>query len=465
MTEVPVSTASTGSSSSPRFVEGPLSGHLLRLSGFMTMGFLAMTITMLVEAVFLGLVSKEALAAITFVFPIMLGLSALTRGIGTGASAVLARAMGAGERERAMQFATHGLSLVLVFTLVVSGLLYGNTATAFSVIGAEGDVLDEVVSYVRIWCLGFPAFGLATSGMLIMRAFGDASFPGWVMTLGALLQMSIGPFLIFGWIGLPTMGIEAPAWAFVIARTFSFVLSAYWFFVRERVMRFDPSAWVASSREILHVGIPASLANLVQPISTAVTTYLLAAFGVGIVAGYGVASRIESVIFMTIIGVTSSAAPLVGQNWGAKRHQRVVDTLKLCVRFSFVISCTAAVIMWFAAEYFVALVNEDLELRETATTYLYIVPFALGFMGMANLAVTTFNALSKPVPALVLSIGQTLFYVVVALVARELYGHIGIFLAIGLASVTAGPIGWFWIHAVLRKTRGIDGRSRSSSNA
>ena len=192
----------------------------------MTMGFLAMTVTMLVEAVFLGLVSKEALAAITFVFPVMMGLSALTRGIGTGASVVLARAMGAGERSRATQFATHGLSLVLVFTVVVSGLLYENTSAVFNLIGAEGDVLAEVVSYVRIWCIGFPAFGLATSGMLIMRAFGDASFPGWVMTLGALLQMAIGPFLIFGWIGLPAMGIEGAGWAFVIARTFSFVLSA-----------------------------------------------------------------------------------------------------------------------------------------------------------------------------------------------------------------------------------------------
>ena len=453
MTETPVPRPSSGSSSGPRFIEGPLSGHLLRLSGFMTMGFLAMTVTMLVEAIFLGLVSKEALAAITFVFPVVLGLSALTRGIGTGASAVLARAMGAHDRTRAMQFATHGLSLVLLFTVVVSSALYGNTAAVFSVIGAEGAVLDEVVSYVRIWCIGFPAFGLATSGMLIMRAFGDASFPGWVMTLGALLQMALGPFLIFGWIGLPAMGIEGAGWAFVIARTFSFVLSAYWFFVRERAIRFDLSTWVASSREILHVGIPASLANLVQPISTAVTTYLLAAFGVGIVAGFGVASRIESVIFMTIIGVTSSAAPLVGQNWGAKNHQRVVDTLKLCVRYSFVISCTAAVIMWFGAEYFVALVNEDLALRETATVYLYIVPIALGFMGMANLAVTTFNALSKPGPALVLSVGQTLFYLVMAVLAREWYGYVGVFLAIGLASVTAGPIGWFWIHSVLRNSR------------
>lgn len=417
------------------------------------MGFLAMTLTMLVEAVLLGLVSKEALAAITFVFPVMLGLSALTRGIGTGASAVLARAMGSGERARAMQFATHGLLLVLVFTVVASVLLYRNTATLFGLIGAEGDVLDEVVSYVAIWCIGFPAFGLATSGMLIMRAFGDASFPGWVMTLGALLQMAIGPFLIFGWFGLPVMGIAGAAWAFVIARIFSFVLSAYWFFVRERVIRFDRSTWVASSREILHVGIPASLANLVQPVSTAVTTYLLAAFGVGIVAGFGVASRIESVIFMTIIGVTSSAAPLVGQNWGAKRYQRVVDTLRLCVRFSFAISCSAAVTMWVAAEYFVALVNEDPTLRETATMYLYIVPFALGFMGMVNLAISTFNALSKPIPALVLSIGQTLLYLAIALIARELFGYVGIFFAIGLASVTAGPIGWFWIHAVLRKSR------------
>jgi Na+-driven multidrug efflux pump len=224
-------------------------------------------------------------------------------------------------------------------------------------------------------------------------------------------------------------------------------------------MRFDLSTWAASSREILHVGIPASLANLVQPVSTAVTTYLLAAFGVGIVAGFGVASRIESVIFMTIIGVTSSAAPLVGQNWGAKRHQRVVDTLNLCVRYSFVISCTAAVIMWFGAEYFVALINEDLALRETATAYLYIVPIALGFMGMANLAITTFNALSKPGPALVLSVGQTLFYLAIALLVRELYGYVGIFFAIGLASVTAGPIGWFWIHRVLRKSRDIDDRS------
>ncbi|MFP6796807.1 MAG: MATE family efflux transporter [Pseudomonadales bacterium] len=453
MTEVPVSIPSTGSSSGARFTEGPLSGHLLRLSGFMTMGFLAMTLTMLVEAVLLGLVSKEALAAITFVFPVMLGLSALTRGIGTGASAVLARAMGSGERARAMQFATHGLLLVLVFTVVASVLLYRNTATLFGLIGAEGDVLDEVVSYVAIWCIGFPAFGLATSGMLIMRAFGDASFPGWVMTLGALLQMAIGPFLIFGWFGLPVMGIAGAAWAFVIARIFSFVLSAYWFFVRERVIRFDRSTWVASSREILHVGIPASLANLVQPVSTAVTTYLLAAFGVGIVAGFGVASRIESVIFMTIIGVTSSAAPLVGQNWGAKRYQRVVDTLRLCVRFSFAISCSAAVTMWVAAEYFVALVNEDPTLRETATMYLYIVPFALGFMGMVNLAISTFNALSKPIPALVLSIGQTLLYLAIALIARELFGYVGIFFAIGLASVTAGPIGWFWIHAVLRKSR------------
>ena len=453
MTEVPVSIPSTGSSSGARFTEGPLSGHLLRLSGFMTMGFLAMTLTMLVEAVLLGLVSKEALAAITFVFPVMLGLSALTRGIGTGASAVLARAMGSGERAWAMQFATHGLLLVLVFTVVASVLLYRNTATLFGLIGAEGDVLDEVVSYVAIWCIGFPAFGLATSGMLIMRAFGDASFPGWVMTLGALLQMAIGPFLIFGWFGLPVMGIAGAAWAFVIARIFSFVLSAYWFFVRERVIRFDRSTWVASSREILHVGIPASLANLVQPVSTGVTTYLLAAFGVGIVAGFGVASRIESVIFMTIIGVTSSAAPLVGQNWGAKRYQRVVDTLRLCVRFSFAISCSAAVTMWVAAEYFVALVNEDPTLRETATMYLYIVPFALGFMGMVNLAISTFNALSKPIPALVLSIGQTLLYLAIALIARELFGYVGIFFAIGLASVTAGPIGWFWIHAVLRKSR------------
>ena len=91
------------------FTEGSLVRHVRRLSGYMILGFLAMTVAQLIEAVYLGVFGKEELAAVAVTFPVVMALSAMTRGLGIGAGAVLARAMGRGDREAAGRLATHGL--------------------------------------------------------------------------------------------------------------------------------------------------------------------------------------------------------------------------------------------------------------------------------------------------------------------------------------------------------------------
>ena len=102
------------------FAEGDLSRHLMRLSGYMILGFLAMTLASFVETVYLGRIGTEAIAAVTFAFPILMIIGAATRGIGVGIGAVLARAIGAGDRERAAFLTTHGLLLVLAFNIACS---------------------------------------------------------------------------------------------------------------------------------------------------------------------------------------------------------------------------------------------------------------------------------------------------------------------------------------------------------
>jgi len=442
--------AQTGRTASAGFTAGEISGHVIRLSGFMIMGFLAMTLAQLVEAVYLGVIGKNELAAIAFSFPVVMALNAATRGLGIGAGAVLARAIGAGDREQAALLSTHCLILVVLFTLgcVVTGLWLAEPM--FSLMGAESEVHGLAVTYFSIWLVGFPAFGLAMVGSGLMRAIGDAAYPGYVMTVGSVIQVVIGPFLIFGWMGIPELGIAGAAWAFVIARTCSLVMTAHWFFLRERIVRRQLSGFGESTRAILHVGVPAGATNLIQPLSYAVITWILSGFGTSVVAGFGVASRLDSVVTMVVIGISASAAPLVGQNWGARLFERVHLALMLCYRYCLIWGVIAAVIMWVGGEFFVTLINEDPEVVATATSYLYIVPVSIGFLGMMNVANASFNALSKPMPPLILSLLRMLVvYLPLAIVAGRLYGYVGVFVVTAFTNVLVGLAAWRWNQAMI----------------
>ncbi len=436
------------------FTDGDLPRHVTRLSGFMIMGFLAMTLAQFVEAVYLGILGTSAIAAVTFTFPVVMALSAASRGIGIGTSAVLARAVGGGESERAAVLASHGLFLDLIFNVVCAVLLLFFAEPLFHLLGARGEILDLVVAYVSIWALGFPLFGLAMVGSGLMRSIGDPAFPGYVMAVGSGVQVLIGPFLIFGWFGFPALGIEGAAWSFVLARSLSFLMTAYWFTLKRRMIRASFASFFASARTILHVGIPAMATNLIEPLSSAVITRLLASFGTAVVAGFGVAARIDAVVFMVVIGISSSTTPLVGQNWGARLYDRVDRALALCYRYCLLWGVIAATIMWVGGQLFVSLINDDPEVVATATTYLYILPITLGFAGMFNVANGAFQALSKPAPALILSLLRLfVFYVPLALVASQYFGYTGVFAVAALTNVVFGLWGREWNRRVIVRER------------
>ena len=415
------------------------------------MGFFAMTIAQLVEAVYLGMVGSDELAAAAFTFPVVMAFNATTRGIGIGTGAVLARAIGGGDREKAARLASHGLFLTLLFTLACAALLIWQAPAVFALLGARDHVLELASLYMAIWALGFPSFGVSMVGAGLMRSIGDPAFPGVVMTTGSVLQMLLGPPLIFGWFGLSAMGIEGAAWAFVLARAGSFCLTAWWFIGKEKMLRLSRAGLGQSTKDILHVGIPAGATNLINPLSAAVTTRILAEFGTPVVAGFGVAARIESVVAMVVIGISASAGPLVGQNWGAQLYSRVDEALRLGYRYCLIWGLIAATIMWLGGEYFVQLINADEALVTSATQYLYIVPASIGFVGMVNVANASFNALSKPVPPLVLSLTRLIvFYVPVAVVAGHWFGPVGVFVTMALANTVFGLAGWQWNRRLIQ---------------
>ena len=447
----PVRNAS-GNPRSVSFAEGSVARHMVRLSGYMIMGFLTMTIAQLIEAIYLGIVGTTELAAIAFTSPLVMSLMAAARGIGMGASSVIARAFGGGDRARAAVLTSHCLMMVAAFAFLCVVVGVPGAHAFFALLGANGRVLELADSYIAVWLLGFTFFAVSMVGTHLLRAVGNAAMPGLVMTIGSALQVMIGPFLIFGWAGLPALGIVGAAWSFVIARLVGFVLCMYWITAKEHLLVAQLRGCIASVRQILHVGLPATASNLVAPLSTGIITRLLADSGHGVIAGFSVASRIKALISMVVMAVAASVAPFIGQNWGAHLFDRVRTALKICNGFCLAWGATSFLVMLVAARWLVGAINTEPDVVETATTYLLIIPLSLGFMGVMGIASACFNALGKPTPPLVLSLLRLVVVLIpLALLGRSIAGYTGVFVAIALANLAIGTLAYFWNSRSLTK--------------
>jgi putative MATE family efflux protein len=425
------------------------------------MGSLSMNFARLVEAVYLGLIGTEALAALGFAFPVTITLFAFAGGIGTGASSVIARSVGSGDGERAALLVTHAQLLVLVVGTVIGLLGFWYAETVITALGATGQVREMAVDYLTVYMLGFPLFMLSMVGSTLLRATGRAASPGIVMTTGSVLQMAFGPVLIFGWFGLPALGIAGAAWAYVLSRVFS--VSIYLaLLVRARMIRRSMKGFWQSFAAIVHVGGPATASGLIQPVSMLIITRLLAAHGHEVVAGYNVAMRVETMVHMVLWGVSSSVGPFVGQNWGAGQFQRARQALSLSNRFCLAWGLVTFVVLFLGGDYFVRLIDDNETVGAVARMFFLIVPLSIGFMGVMQVASTCFNALGRPAPPLIIALLRTfVMYVPIAILANRVWGYPGIFAATALTNVVMGTIAWDWNRRTMRMGSSLSTQERT----
>ncbi len=433
------------------FTEGPVSRHLIRLGSFMAMGSLSMNLSMFAEAIYLGMIGTQALAAMGVAFPVTITLFAFAGGIGTGASSVTARTMGAGDREGAALLITHSQLLALGTGIVLGILGVAYAYDIVTLIGATGELRDLTTEYLTVYLLGFPAFMLSIVGSTLLRATGNAKSPGIIMTAGSILQIVLGPPLIFGWFGMPGLGIAGAAWAYVISRTLGMGLYVI-LLLRARMVRWSFAGMLDSWRRIMHVGGPAVASGLVMPAGMLIITRMLIGHGEAVVAGYNVASRVETLAHMILWSVSSSVEPFVGQNWGARFYDRVKQALSMTHRFSLAWGVVTFVLMVLVGKSIVAVIDDNPTVIEVSVWFFYIIPLSIGFMGMTQIASSCFNALGKPTPSLVISILRALVIIVpLAILGNYLYGYIGIFIATAVTNVVVGLLAWQWNWRVVNR--------------
>ncbi len=433
---------------------GPIGITLARMAGPMVIAMISMIGFSLVDTFFIGQLGTAELAAVSFTFPVILFIGSISMGIGTGATSAIARAIGEGDEHRIKRLTTDSILLGVILTVVfaVGGLL--TIDPLFRLLGADAKTLPFIREYMLIWYLGVPAVVVPQIGNSAIRATGDTKTTAWIMMSAMLVNLALDPILIFGFGPVPALGVAGAAIATVVARFVSLGVSVYVLWLRERMIAFERPALaevVRSWRAVLSIGVPASLTQLIVPLSTGVITRLVAASGVAAVAGFGVATRLEMFAVFTITALGTVLIPFVGQNWGAGNDERARGGVRIARRFA--LGWGAA--MWVLALVFgrsvSALFNSDPAVIAASADYLWIVGASFGLQGLVIVNTSAFNAIDKPIDSMVVSLVRMFaLYVPFALVGNAFWGLTGIWYAAAAANVLSGILSSAWFDRVMR---------------
>jgi Na+-driven multidrug efflux pump len=275
------------------------------------------------------------------------------------------------------------------------------------------------------------------------------------MAMSAVINAVLDPMFIFGFGPIPAMGIGGAALATVIALLFTIVVICYYLSVKEKLLSFrlPPLGELLQTwKKLLRISLPASLANMITPISAGVLTATLATYGPAAVAAYGVVSRVEAFIMIVVLGMSMSLPPFISQNYGARLYDRVCQGLKLSLRFVLFWQFGLYVLVALTAPWIATVFTKDTEVQDIICMVLRILPASYAFQGMVVLSASSFNALHAPRNGLLASLLRFfVFYVPLALLGNKLGGLQGLFIGAALGNLLAGLVITRWITIYTHK--------------
>src|SRR3984893_8354606 len=307
-------------------VDGPILRTLLRLAWPNVIALSAGTCVVIAETSYIGRLGVESLAAMALVFPFVILTMTMSGGaMGGGVASAIARALGAGDVDRASTLATHAMLNAICFGLafMLGMLIFGPRVV--EMLGGRGNVLAQAIGYVQIFFGGAILPWLMNSMAGILRGTGNMKLPSLMILSSAVCQVILGGTLGLGLGPIPQFGMRGVASGSLIAYSISIMVMGWFLFSgRARVIpkiRGLRIRW-AMFIDILKVGAVSCFSPLQSVLTISIFTHMLAGFGTAILAGYGIGARLEFLLTSVSFAVGIASVPMVGMAIGAGRIAR-----------------------------------------------------------------------------------------------------------------------------------------------
>lgn len=298
----------------------PIGPLLVKLTAPMVLAIVSMMLLGVADSYFVSLLGTQELAAVSFTLPVTFTVISVGLGIGMSLGALVSRLIGSGGHEQAARLITDTQLFTLCASLLLTVVGLWLIDPLFSLLGASDAVMPHIKSYMHYWFLGAPFLMLILVSNNAFRAIGNIKASAWLSALLAISNVILDPLLIFGVGPFPEMGVAGAALATVLAALITWLVSFFTLWYKENLLQLSwpgMANLLANWRALLAIAIPAVGANIMTPVAAAVLTSIVAQSGAAAVAGFGVGSRIESVVLIFVFALSSTLPMFIGQNLGA----------------------------------------------------------------------------------------------------------------------------------------------------
>jgi len=436
----------------------PLGRLLISLSIPSIIGMLVMSLYNLVDTFWVGRLpeSTVAIAALTVLFPLQMVAGALGAGTGVGVSSLVARRFGAQRLSEVSPVAGHAVALPAVLGLMLAAISLAAPRELVRLFGATPEIAPVATSYLLIVAFGFPFLLSMMTLNGLYRGAGNTFTPMVIMVVSAGTNALLDPVLMFGWGGLPALGIQGAALATVIAQVGGAGLallylcsgrSGYQITVRDLALR------AGIVRDIAQVGAPAAVMHSVGSVVGTTFNWVLAGFGAEAIAAQGLSLRIVMVVISFIGGgVHQGLMPIVAYNFGARSYRRMWRAYRAAALGTSTIGLGLATTTFLLASQIVGLFTPDPDLVRLAVIALRLRMATLFLVEPQMMGVASLQGMGKGLHAMLVTLVRQVGLVIPALfLLSHYYGAVGAFAAQPVADTLSAAVTAVILVSVYRR--------------
>ncbi|MEM8630585.1 MAG: MATE family efflux transporter [Pseudomonadota bacterium] len=434
-----------------KFLTGNLFRHISVMSLTASVGLMAVFLVDFVDMIFISMLGKaELAAAVGYAGAILFFTTSFGIGMAIAAGALVARALGSGDEDAALRRSTNSLIYGVVFGAAFAALVWLNLEPLAGLLGASGLTQDLTVEYLEIIVPSLPLLMVGMIGGAILRAHGDARRAMMATVAGGVVNAVLDPILIFGL----NLELTGAALASVAARIAIAVVA-----LRPLIRYYGGLVW-PGTRELLKdlspvvaIAGPAILTQLATPVGQAWVTRSMAAYGEEAVAGMAIVGRLTPLAFAVIFALSGAVGPIIGQNFGARKSDRVHRAFLDGMLFTLIVVVAVSLILFLLRQPIAALFQADGLSRQLV--FLFCGPLALAFFfnGVIFVANAAFNNLGHPFYSTWINWGRhTLGTIPFVAAGAALFGAPGVLIGQAAGGLVFGAIAYWLAMRVIRGT-------------
>ena len=433
----------------------PVGKLLVNMALPMIISMLVQALYNVVDSIYVSRVSESAVTALSLAFPVQNLQIGFAVGIGVGINSMLSKALGERDQETANKVAGNGM--VLMFIITAAFMLFGALGVRpyYEMQSTVTETVEGGIAYTRIYCLFVLGSFMQIYCERLLQSTGRTVLTMATQATGAIVNIILDPIFIFGWFGLPAMGMAGAAIATVIGQWSGAVLGLYFNWKRNhdvqlgrRYVKLDGKI----VKGILTVGIPAVIMNGIGSIMTFGMNQILQGFTETATSVFGIYFKLQSFFFMPLFGLNGATISIVAFNYGAKKPERIMKTLKLACGAALTLMICGFLVFQFVPDLLLGMFNPSDDFLVIGRSCLRTISWSFPVAAVCIALIACFQALGNGIYATITSICRQLVVLLPAAYLLSLTGNVNlVWLSYPIAELASGTATVFFFIKIYRQ--------------